>query len=102
MTTDAYREVAEAAWSWVLDHVREAEGPWLPESVTDGWEDAEPAADRDSLYAGVAGLAPVLAEIAHSRPLEEAERRLAAGIAERLSVMATTRTETSSVRRSGG
>lgn len=95
VTTDAYREVAEAAWVWVLDHVREVEGPWLPESVTDGWEDAGPAGDRDCLYAGIAGLAPVLAEIVHSRPLTDAERRLAMRIAERLSAMAATRTEAS-------
>ena len=95
VTTDAYREVAEAAWVWVLDHVREVDGPWLPESVIDGWEDAGPAADRDSMYAGIAGLAPVLAEIAHSRPLTDAESRLAIGIAERLSTMAATRTEAS-------
>ncbi len=51
--------------------------------------------DRDSLYAGIAGLAPVLAEVARSRPLVEGERRLATGIAERLSTMAATRTEAS-------
>ena len=95
VTTNPYREVAEAAWVWVLDHVREVEGPWLPESVTDGWEDAGPAVDRDSLYAGIAGLAPVLAEIAESRPLTDAERRLAKRIVERLSAMAATRTEAS-------
>jgi hypothetical protein len=95
VTRDAYREVAEAAWVWVLDHLREAEGPWLPESVTDGWEDAEPPGDRDCLYAGIAGLAPVLAEIAQSRPLNDTERRLAMRIAERLSAMAATRTEAS-------
>jgi len=95
VTTNPYREVAEAAWLWVLDHVREAEGPWLPESVTDGWEDAGPAEDRDCLYAGIAGLAPVLAEIAHSRPLTDGERQLAMRIAERLSAVAVTRTEAS-------
>jgi lantibiotic modifying enzyme len=80
---------------WVLDHVREVEGPWLPESVADGWEDSGPAEDRDCLYAGIAGLAPVLAEITRSRPLTDAERRLAMRIVERLSVMAATRTEAS-------
>ena len=95
VTTDAYREVAEAAWIWVLDHVREVDGPWLPESVSDGWEDAGPAVDRDSMYVGIAGLAPVLAEIAHSRPLTDAESRLATRIVERLSTMAATRTEAS-------
>ena len=81
---------------WVLDHVREEEGPWLPVSVTDGWQDAGPAEDRDSLYAGIAGLAPVLAEIAQSRA---ADRRraddLAVRIVERLSAKAATRTEAS-------
>ena len=47
------------------------------------------------LYAGIAGLAPVLAEIAHSRRLTDAEIRLAIRIAERLSAMAATRTEAS-------
>nr|WP_179665836.1 lanthionine synthetase LanC family protein [Nocardioides panaciterrulae] len=80
---------------WVLDHVREEEGPWLPVSVTDGWQDAGPAADRDCLYAGIAGLAPVLSEIAQSRPLTVAERRLAVRIVDRLSAKAATRTEAS-------
>jgi hypothetical protein len=93
--TDAYREVAEAAWAWVLDHVRELDGPWLPESATDDWEAAGPSADRDCLYAGIAGLAPVLAEIAQTRPLTGTERQLAARTAERLSAMAATRTEAS-------
>ena len=53
---DGYREVAEAAWAWVLDHVRELDGPWLPASVSDDWEAAGPTADRDSLYAGIAAL----------------------------------------------
>lgn len=95
VTTDAYREVAEAAWLWVLDHVRDADGPWLPESVTDGWEDTGPAGDRDSLYAGIAGLAPLLAEIAHSRPLTDDESRLATRIGQRLSATAMTRSEAS-------
>jgi hypothetical protein len=93
--TGAYRDVAEAAWAWVLDHVRELDGPWLPESVTDDWEAGGPAADRDSLYAGLAGLAPILAEIALVRPLTDAERLLALRIVERLSAIAATRTEAS-------
>src|SRR4051794_7254405 len=93
--TDAYRSVAEAAWLWVLDHVRDVEGPWLPESVVDGWEDAGPEEDRDSLYAGIAGLVPVLAEIAQSRRLSEIERALATRITERLSAMASMRLEPS-------
>lgn len=95
MTTHAYRDVAEAAWAWVLDHVRDLDGPWLPVSVADGWEGAGPAEDRDCLYAGIAGLAPVLAEVAISRPLTDTERRLAVGITERLSAQAATRAEAS-------
>src|SRR3954453_3026106 len=92
---DADRSVAGAAWLWVLDHVRDVEGPWLPESVVDGWEDAGPEEDRDSLYAGIAGLGPVLAEIAQSRRLSEIERALATRITERLSAMALMRLEPS-------
>ena len=77
---DGYRELGEAAWSWVLDQVREDDGPWLPETVSqdaakDG-PDPVPAKDRDSLYAGIAGLAPVLAEIALHR--EPSDRRAVA------------------------
>ena len=75
VTGDAYRTVAEAGWLWVLDHVGEVEGPWLPESVVDGWEGAGPPEGRDSLYAGIAGLAPVLAEIAQYRGLSQSESR---------------------------
>jgi hypothetical protein len=95
VTTEAYRTVAEAAWSWVLDHVGDIDGPWLPESVTDGWEDAGPPEDRDSLYAGIAGLVPVLAEIAEYRGLNEVEKGLAARITERLATTASTRLEPS-------
>ena len=99
--TDAYRDVAEAAWAWVLDHVRELDGPWLPESVTHDWEAGGPAADRDSLYAGLAGLAPILAEIALLRPLTDAERLLALRIVERLSAIAANEDRGLSVRRAG-
>lgn len=87
--------MGERAWSWVLGHVRDDEGPWLPESVEAGWEPVGPPADRDSLYAGIAGLAPVLVEIAEARPWSDAEHRLRAGIVERLSVMVATRSEPS-------
>ena len=33
MTGEGYRELGEAAWSWVLGQVRDEEGPWLPEVV---------------------------------------------------------------------
>ncbi|MFD4602750.1 lanthionine synthetase LanC family protein [Streptomyces sp. NPDC058464] len=88
-TSDVYRELGEAAWAWVLGQVREDEGPWLPESVPE--EDPEapsPDEDRDSLYSGIAGLAPALAEIARYRALSAPEQTLAAGIVSRLSAQA--------------
>ena len=90
-----YRELGEAAWSWVLDQVREDDGPWLPEVVSEQGPDPAPDKDRDTLYAGIAGLAPVLAEIALYRKLDERERTLAAGIVTRLSAQAQVRTEPS-------
>lgn len=81
--------MGEAAWAWVLGQVREDDGPWLPESVP-GLD--VPAADRDCLYAGIAGLAPVLAEVALTRELTAPELALSAGIVARL--VAQERTET--------
>ena len=52
-------------------------------------------ADRDSLYAGVAGLAPVLVEVAEARPWTDAEHRLRDGVVDRLSAMVATRSEPS-------
>ena len=89
------RELGEAAWAWVLGQVREDEGPWLPEMVSGDGQPAAPGEDRDSLYAGIAGLAPVLAEIGKYRVLTGAEMALAAGIAARLSAVAPDRTEPS-------
>lgn len=93
--TEEYRHVGEAAWAWVLEHVRDDDGPWLPESVTEGWEETGPPADRDSLYAGIAGLAPVLAEISESRPLTAVEQALVARISDRLATQTLTRRECS-------
>jgi hypothetical protein len=90
-----YRELGEAGWSWVLDQVREDDGPWLPEIVAEDEAPAGPADDRDSLYSGIAGLAPVLAEIGRYRALTAAEEALAAGIAARLSITASARLEPS-------
>lgn len=96
MRSDVYRDVGEAAWSWVLDHVREAEGPWLVQAVVEGGpETVSPPQDRDSLYSGIAGLAPVLAEIAQYRELSAREAALATGIVTRLSAQAGQRTEPS-------
>jgi lantibiotic modifying enzyme len=95
VTSDAYRELGEAAWSWVLSQVREDEGPWLPATVSEDGGHMAPAEDRDSLYAGIGGLAPVLAEIARYRALRDVEQVLAAGVVARLSAMASVRTEPS-------
>ncbi|MFK0287043.1 lanthionine synthetase LanC family protein [Streptomyces sp. NPDC090499] len=95
-TSEVYRELGEAAWTWVLGQVREDEGPWLPETVpVEDTGEPAPDEDRDSLYSGIAGLAPVLAEIARYRPLSGPEQTLAAGIVNRLSAQAPVVTEPS-------
>jgi lantibiotic modifying enzyme len=94
-SSEDWRGLGEAAWSWVLGHVRGEDGPWLPETVPEGEPPAGPTEDRDSLYAGIAGLAPVLAEIGLSRALSEVEQALADAIVARLSAAAGTRTEAS-------
>ncbi|MCL2552496.1 MAG: lanthionine synthetase, partial [Actinomycetia bacterium] len=99
-----YRDVGERAWSWVLDQVREDEGPWLPETVppegTPGAGEGVPSGEmtkehRDSLYSGIAGLAPALAEIAQYRELTAREQDLAGGIVARLTRQAEHTTEPS-------
>jgi hypothetical protein len=54
-----------------------------------------PGVDRDSLYAGIGGLALVLAEIGQHRALSSAEQALSAGIAVRLSAAAGARADAS-------
>ena len=95
MVSDDYRDVGEAAWSWVLGQVRGDQGPWLPDSVPDDRPPTGPAPDRDSLYSGIAGLAPVLAEITQRRALSDTEQHLADAVVARLSAQARTRTEAS-------
>jgi hypothetical protein len=90
-----YRELGEAAWAWVLGQVRDDEGPWLPEVVAGDGPPAGPGADRDSVYAGIGGLAPVLAELGQHRALTSAEQALADGIVARLRAMVPARTEPS-------
>lgn len=92
---DGYRELGEAAWRWVRSQLRDDDGPWLPESVPDDGPEPTPGADRDSLYAGIAGLAPVLAEIAQHRSLDKSEQGLADRIVARLAAVAAVRTEPS-------
>jgi lantibiotic modifying enzyme len=92
---ETYRALGEAAWAWVLGQVRGDEGPWLPEVVPGGEPPAGPSAARDSVYAGIGGLAPVLAEIGQYRPLTGAEQALAAAIVVRLSSVVPARAEPS-------
>jgi hypothetical protein len=93
--SEVYRAASEAAWVWVQGQLREDDGPWLPEVVPDGGPPGGPGRDRDSLYAGIAGLAPLLAEIGLSRALLPGEESLAGRIVARLEASAATRTEPS-------
>ena len=76
----SYRPVAEAAWRWVLDQVREDDGPWIPTDPSA----TEPAYDRDGVHSGIGGLAHVLEEIRLGRPWTAAEASLADAVADRL------------------
>ncbi|WP_256090530.1 lanthionine synthetase LanC family protein, partial [Actinacidiphila rubida] len=103
MSGDTYRDVGESAWSWVLEQVREDGGPWLPETVApDGPAETEPGRYRDSLYSGIAGLAPVLAEIARYRDLTARERDLADAVVARLTARAAEDAEASLYEGLGG
>ena len=84
-----HREVADAAWRWVLDQVRWNDGPWIPEAV--GAE--EIPAQRDGTYAGTGGLVQALAEIRLTRPWTAEEQRLVDAIAERLRAQVPTMTD---------
>ena len=80
-TAEDYRELGAAAWAWVIRQVQDDAGPWLPEQVPSDGPPARPGPHRDSLYAGIAGLAPVLAEIRQYRALTNAEQSLAVRLA---------------------
>lgn len=82
-TPETYRGVADAAWRWVLDQVRWADGPWIPGSVTIP-EVTDAPWDRDGMHSGVGGLAHVLAEIRLARPWTAEETGLADAIADRV------------------
>jgi lantibiotic modifying enzyme len=94
-SVEAYRDLGEAAWSWVLSHIAEDDGPWLPETVPEDQQETAPTEDRDSLYAGIAGLAPMLAEIALYRAHNHVEQALATGIVARLRAQSSLRLEPS-------
>ncbi len=90
MDTSAYVGTAEAAWRWLLDQVRDDDGPWLPTSVPVDSAgdrvpaDVQPGPFRDGMHEGIGSLAHVLAEIRATRPWTEEESALADGIGERL------------------
>jgi hypothetical protein len=86
---DASRDVAEAAWRWVLDQVVDDGAPWIPTSVPS--QDPGPPQDRDGLHSGIAGLALLLAEVRATRPWTPEEGALADAVARRLrEIVATT------------
>jgi lantibiotic modifying enzyme len=77
-----YREVADAAWRWVLTQVRwDGDEVSIPESPGE----AVKPEYRDGMHSGVGGLAHVLAEIRRSRPWTEEETRLASAITAQVS-----------------
>lgn len=83
-TAATYRELGESAWSWTRAQVRDDDGPWLPEYV-DGSAAQPLAVERDMLYCGIAGLAPLLRELPLHRDLSADESSLASAVVERLS-----------------
>jgi Lanthionine synthetase C-like protein len=90
-----YRYLAEQAWIWVMGQVRDDDGPWLPDAVREDDGVVVAPHDRDCLYCGIAGLAPLLAEIGLYRALTGAEQDLADRIVARLVDVAATRVEAS-------
>ncbi|CAN5447895.1 hypothetical protein BH10ACT8_BH10ACT8_11520 [soil metagenome] len=91
---DRHRDLAEAAWRWVLDQVRWQDGPWIPASVGTA-ENSQPPPDRDGTHSGIGGLVPVLAEIRLARDWTDEERVLAEAIAERTAAQIAGQTDAS-------
>lgn len=61
-----YRDLAEAAWSWTLDQVRDDDGPWPPQAVDEEEPRSAEAWERDCLYVGIAGNARDQDEVART------------------------------------
>ena len=82
----AYRDVADAAWRWVLDEVRWDDGPWIPETVEVDSEPGPPEIPelRDGMHSGIGGLAHALAELRAERAWTDEEQRLADAIRGRI------------------
>jgi lantibiotic modifying enzyme len=87
MTTDStqHREVAEAAWRWVLSRVQWDDGPVLPDYPEPQY--------RHGFHSGIGGLAYVLAEVRLHREWTVAEQRLADAIVARVTDTIGTGTE---------
>jgi hypothetical protein len=81
-----YRDLAEAAWRWVLALVDRSDGPRIPARVEVETGTPEPTDEnyRDGMHEGIGGLAHVLAEVRLSRAWTAEEADLAADVAERL------------------
>ena len=76
-----HRDLADAAWRWVLDQVRYDEGgPWIPITPSD----TEPSWDRDGVHSGIGGFVRGLVAVASVRPWTPDETSLAVAVAERL------------------
>ena len=88
-SADAYREVAESAWRWVIGQVGWDDGFWIPNAAGD----PDVPEDRDGMHAGIGGLAHVLTEIQLSRPWSAEEHTLADGIALRIQAGIADRTD---------
>jgi hypothetical protein len=95
--TRSYRELAEAAWRWVLDHVAWDDGPWVPQSVADegAWREQGPPRWRDGMHEGIGGLAHTLAEVRRVRAWTDGESTLAEAIADRITHRIPTCTDAS-------
>jgi len=87
---DRYREVAEAAWRWVLDQVRYDDlGPWIPLTPAD----SGPAWDRDGMHSGIGGLVHALIAVSATRGWTDEESELAAAVADRLRAVTPSATD---------
>ncbi|KRF06923.1 hypothetical protein ASG88_18510 [Nocardioides sp. Soil777] len=90
MLADTSRDVAEAAWRWVLAQVGGDGSPWIPESVPS--QVPGPPEQRDGLHSGIGGLALALAEVRATRAWSDEEQTLAAALADRLQARTATAT----------
>jgi hypothetical protein len=86
---ETYRDLAEAAWRWVLDQVRYDDGPWIPLTPTQ----TAPGWDRDGMHSGIGGVAHALAAVSAARPWTDEESTLAGAIGERLRAVTPTATD---------